>query len=88
MSITLSQLDPLKYGCEDLKIKLTDDKLQQFIVYYEKMIERNKVMNLTTITELQEVIEKHFLDSLSLADRIDLNQELYILDLGDRKSVV
>lgn len=82
MSITLSQLDPLKYGCEDLKIKLTDDKLQQFIVYYEKMIERNKVMNLTTITELQEVIEKHFLDSLSLADRIDLNQELYILDLG------
>ena len=82
MSITLSQLDPLKYGCEDLKIKLTDDKLQQFIVYYEKMIERNKVMNLTAITELQEVIEKHFLDSLSLADRIDLNQELYILDLG------
>ncbi len=50
---------------EELQIELSDNQIQQFIRYYEMLVEKNKVMNLTAITEFDEVIEKHFLDSLS-----------------------
>lgn len=63
-------------------ITLTDIQLNQFAQYYEMLIEKNKVMNLTAITEFDEVIEKHFLDSISLGAVIDLTQPLKVLDLG------
>lgn len=63
-------------------ITLTDIQLNQFAQYYEMLIEKNKVMNLTAITEFDEVIEKHFLDSISLGAVIDLKQPLKVLDLG------
>lgn len=75
-------LESFKKGLEDLKLNLTDQQIQQFLRYYEILIETNKVMNLTAITEFDEVIEKHFLDSLSLIRVYDLNRELHILDLG------
>ena len=59
------QLDKFKEGLEKLNITLSDDQIEQFLSYYEMLIEKNKVMNLTTITEYEEVIEKHFLDSIS-----------------------
>ena len=49
----------------DLKaigIELSDEQLEQFLTYYEMLIEKNKVMNLTTITDFDEVLEKHFED--------------------------
>lgn len=63
-------------------ITLTDIQLNQFAQYYEMLIEKNKVMNLTAITEFDEVIEKHFLDSISLGAVIDLTKPLKVLDLG------
>lgn len=75
-------LKKFKAGCEVLNIELTEEQYQQFITYYEMLIEKNKVMNLTAITEYDEVIEKHFLDSLSLIKAVDLEKELSILDLG------
>lgn len=63
-------------------ITLTDLQLNRFAQYYEMLIEKNKVMNLTAITEFDEVIEKHFLDSISLGAVIDLTQPLKVLDLG------
>lgn len=75
-------LEKFQAGLEKLHINLTDEKLNQFLTFYEMLIEKNKVMNLTAITEFEEVIEKHFLDSLSLIDRIDLQQNLKVLDLG------
>ena len=65
-----------------MNVVLSDHQLFQFEKYYEMLVEKNKVMNLTGITEFDEVFEKHFLDSLSLARVIDLNQELYIVDMG------
>ena len=52
---------------EQMNIKLSDDQLEQFEKYYEMLIEKNKVMNLTAITEKDEVILKHFVDSISAA---------------------
>lgn len=67
---------------EALGIACSEKQIHQFLTFYEMLIEKNKVMNLTAITEFQDVIEKHFLDSLSLTENRDLNQKLKVLDLG------
>lgn len=69
-------------GLKELQIVLTEDQLQAFLVYYEMLLEKNKVMNLTAITEYEDVVEKHFLDSLSLVKAVSLDQEKKLLDLG------
>jgi len=51
---------------EYLGIQLSQKQLEQFLVYYEMLAEWNQVMNLTAITEMGEVVSKHFVDSLSL----------------------
>ena len=75
-------LDQFKKGLSDLNINLTEKQIEQFLKYYEILVETNKVMNLTAITEFDEVIEKHFLDSLSLVRVFELNRNVKILDLG------
>lgn len=75
-------LEKFKSGLSQLQIKVSESQLGQFITYYEMLVEKNKVMNLTAITEFEDVVEKHFLDSLSLVEYIKLNQDIKILDLG------
>ena len=67
-----------------LSINLEKNQLEQFYKYYEILVEWNKVMNLTAITEMEEVISKHFVDSLSLIKVLnDLSTEVYnIIDVG------
>lgn len=67
---------------EKLNIHLNEKQMFQFMKYYEMLIETNKVMNLTAITEYDEVVDKHFIDSLSLIQAIDLNQPLKVIDVG------
>ena len=69
-------------GLEELGISLSEKQIGQFLTYYEMLVEKNKVMNLTAITEFDDVIEKHFLDSLSLIKVCDLNRELSVMDMG------
>lgn len=74
-----------KSGLDELNIKLDDKQIEQFIKYYEYLVEKNKVMNLTAITDFEEVIVKHFLDSLSLIKAVDLSKysnEVKIIDIG------
>ena len=75
-------LDKFLNGLEELHIELSEEQVNQFIRYYEMLVEKNKVMNLTAITEFDEVIEKHFLDSLSLIKVYDLTKEVSVLDMG------
>lgn len=75
-------LTKFQNGCMELGIDLSDKQYEQFITYYEMLVEKNKVMNLTAITEYEEVIEKHFLDSISLIKAIPLDKPVKILDLG------
>ena len=63
--------EELENGCKKLNIILSDRQLFQFFRYYELLLETNKVMNLTAITEEKEVIEKHFVDSLLLVRVLD-----------------
>lgn len=75
-------LEKFKNGLQQLHIELSEKQMEQFLQYYEMLIEKNKVMNLTAITEFDEVVEKHFLDSVSLTQQLDLHQPLKVLDLG------
>lgn len=65
-----------------INIVFTDTQLEQFRLYYEMLVEKNKVMNLTGITEWNEVLEKHFLDSISLIRAVDLEKNLTVIDMG------
>lgn len=65
------------------QVLLTDAQLAQFEQYYDRLIEKNKVMNLTAITEREDVILKHFIDSLALARYVKLWEKEYkIIDVG------
>lgn len=70
---------------EELKrinIEITEEQLNKLETYYEMLIEYNKVMNLTGITEKEEVYLKHFYDSLTLNKIIDLKSINTLCDLG------
>lgn len=80
-----------KYNCtsfeKDLKefgITLSEKQIEQFIKYYELLNEWNSFMNLTAITEFDEVMKKHFVDSISLIKAIPelKEKELRIIDVG------
>ena len=79
----------LDQGCADLGVTLSDQQKEQFFKYYEMLIEKNKVMNLTAITELSDVITKHFVDSLllvlaapELGLKLDGSVEYSCIDVG------
>lgn len=72
----------LEKGCENLGISLSEEQKGQFIKFYEYLVEKNKVMNLTGITEFQEVLVKHFLDSLACVKAVDLTKVKKVMDIG------
>ncbi|SIS54620.1 16S rRNA (guanine(527)-N(7))-methyltransferase RsmG [Salimicrobium flavidum] len=63
-------------------IELSDEQLDQFEKYWEILVEWNEKMNLTAITEKEEVYEKHFYDSLTAAFYHDFSEPLRICDVG------
>ena len=63
-----------------MNISLSDKQLQQFMTYYEMLIEKNKVMNLTAITDPTEIVTRHFLDCAALA--LYMPQDGRVLDVG------
>lgn len=75
-------LTKFKEGLKVLKIELDQSQFNQFIKYYEMIVKKNEVMNLTTITDFDEVVNKHFLDSISIVKFVDFKRKIRILDLG------
>lgn len=69
-------------GMENLNIFPTEKQIEQLNDYYNILIEWNKVMNLTAITEYKEVIVKHFLDSLVLGKVYDVTEDKNVIDMG------
>lgn len=69
-------------GLQELGITLEQSQTDAFLTYYELLTEWNTFMNLTAITEFQEVCSKHFLDSLSLIKVLDCHQEMKLIDIG------
>lgn len=67
---------------EKINIKLDQNQLKQLEKYYEMLVEYNKIMNLTGITEHDQVFLKHFYDSLTIAKIINLNDQQSLCDIG------
>ena len=65
-----------------LEIELSPEKLNKFDVYYNDLVEVNKYMNLTAITDHDEVYIKHFYDSLTIKLAINNNDEFSLCDVG------
>ena len=66
----------------ELSVELNEQQVKQFIRFYELLVEWNKVMNLTGITEYEEVVEKHFVDSLSIVKSINIMDVNTVIDIG------
>ena len=67
---------------EALEITLTEKQIEQFLIYYEMLVEWNEFMNLTAITEYDEVMKKHFIDSISLIKAYDVTNSAKVIDVG------
>lgn len=65
-----------------LGVTLTKEQIVQFLKYYELLVEWNGFMNLTAITDYDEVMKKHFVDSLSLIKTYDVNKKVKVIDVG------
>ena len=68
--------------CKKNEIDLSEEQLEQFQIFYDYMIEMNQVMNLTSITEEDEVILKHFYDSMSVVKYYDFEPGEHVIDVG------
>ncbi len=72
----------LETKADNLSLILNERQIQQFEDYYHILVEWNNVMNLTAITEYEEVIEKHFIDSLSIVKAVDISSISNLIDVG------
>lgn len=70
--------------CSQIGVTLSEKQMEQFFQYYEMLIQWNEVMNLTAITEMDQVVTKHFVDSMSLVKAVSElgSKEIRIMDLG------
>lgn len=67
---------------KELGISITDKQLEQLNKYYKALVEWNKRINLTSITEENDVYLKHFYDSLTLFKEYDLTKDISLCDVG------
>ena len=65
-----------------LSLSVQEEQIDQLLRYYEMLIDRNRVMNLTAITTFDDVVEKHFADSLLITKVLDLNSVSSVIDVG------
>ncbi|XXM72191.1 16S rRNA (guanine(527)-N(7))-methyltransferase RsmG [Lysinibacillus sphaericus] len=75
-------IDQFQSSLEEKGISLSPGQLDQFERYYEILVEWNEKMNLTAITDKEEVYLKHFYDSISAAFYIDFSDVESVCDVG------
>ncbi len=65
-----------------IDIDISDRQLEQFQIYFDYLIEMNQVMNLTAITEMKDVVLKHFIDSIAIIKYYSFKDEECVIDVG------
>ena len=81
----MTETDPKQYLKEELEaigLQVSDQQIQKLYQYYELVTEKNKVMNLTAITDYEEKIKKHFVDSLMIAKKTKFQKGVRLIDIG------
>lgn len=80
--MVMSMIKPLlEHGLSDLNISMPNGAIDKLLIYCDRLIEQNKVMNLTAITDPLKVCELHFLDSAALLPRYDFKDQS-LIDVG------
>ena len=74
--------DELITAAKDFGLVLTTEQIDRFCLFAERLVETNKVMNLTALTEPADVAVKHMIDSLSCYDAAWFPEGASVLDLG------
>ena len=80
--------DTFKKDLKELNIEISDRQIEAFDEYFRLLVEGNEVMNLTAITDYDEVLLKHYIDSLAINKAIDdesnwnLNNKIKVMDIG------
>ena len=72
----------LKNALNDSGISVSEEMIGQLLFFHDLLVEKNKVMNLTAITDLEEAAWKHYADSLAILKFIDLKNTETMLDVG------
>ena len=72
-------MEQFKKDLLELDIRIDEKQMNQFIRYYELLVEWNSFMNLTAITDFDEVLKKHFIDSLSIIKAFDMSQNIKLI---------
>lgn len=72
----------LQNACKEMGIDLTEEMVNQFMLYKDLLIEWNEKINLTSITDEKEIMLKHFADCLSILPYCDFNENTKIIDVG------
>ena len=77
-----NKIQYIKSEFEKIDLIISDRQAEQFLRYFELLTEWNAVMNLTAITEFNEVVEKHFVDSALLSGYIRERNPKSLIDIG------
>ncbi len=68
--------------CAAHHVNISESEAEKLLVYYHMLVEKNKVMNLTSITEFEEFMVKHIVDSLVLGKYVDMEPVGSMIDVG------
>jgi 16S rRNA (guanine527-N7)-methyltransferase len=80
--MSIYRIEEFAGDCREMGIDLSEKQFLQFEKYYELLTEWNSFMNLTAITEHEEVLKKHFLDSLSIVKAVKMEDIHTVMDIG------
>lgn len=75
-------MEKLKAGAQKLGVELTQAQLEQFDVFYHELVDWNRQINLTAITDYDDVQLKHFLDSLTVTLVFEFTKGKNVIDVG------
>ena len=75
-------VDEFVSNLKKIGVTLSERQIEQFLCYYEMLVETNKKFNLTAITEFEDVLNKHFIDSLCAAGQKDFIKAKSLIDVG------
>mgnify|MGYP002513060727 CR=1 FL=1 len=73
--------EQIRRAFERISFDLSEKQVEQFVCYYDMLVDRNRVVNLTAIVEFDDVIVKHFLDSLMLS-QVESCPKGKLIDVG------
>lgn len=86
-NMTESFVTDIKSNTKKLSIELSNLQIVQLYKFYEMLVEKNKIMNLTAITEEHDVVVKHFIDSMSIYG-LKIGDEIVDYNFFDNKSMI